>query len=63
MQVLEFGRQVVPDHLHGFEWWLVEVRRLPVHHLYHHDTQGPDIHLMQAGAGGRQVRQLSQVGF
>ena len=45
VEVLELGRQVVPDHLHGFEGRLVEVGRLAVHHLYHHDAQGPDVHL------------------
>ena len=45
VQVLELGRLVVPDHLHGFERRLVEVGRLAVHHLNHHDAQGPDVHL------------------
>lgn len=45
VQVFQFGRQVVSDHFHGFERRLVEVRRLPIHHLYDHDTQRPDIHL------------------
>lgn len=45
VQVLEFGGKVVSDHLHGFERRLVEVRRLPVHHLYDHDAQRPDVHL------------------
>ena len=48
VEVLELGGKVVPDHLHGFEWRLVEVGRLAVHHLYHHDAQRPDVHL-QAG--------------
>lgn len=45
VQVLQFGRQIVPNHLHGFERWLVKIRRLPVHHLYDHDAQRPDVHL------------------
>jgi hypothetical protein len=39
VQVLQSGREVVPDHLHSFEGWLVEVRGLPIHHLDHHHPQ------------------------
>lgn len=45
MQVLQSGRQIVPNHLHGFEGWLIEVGGLPVHHLNHHHPQRPDVHL------------------
>lgn len=45
MQVLQFGRQIVPDHLHGFERRLVKIRWLSIHHLYDHDAQRPDVHL------------------
>lgn len=45
VQVLQSGWQVVPDHLHGFEGWLIEVRGLPIHHLDHHHPQRPDVHL------------------
>lgn len=45
VQVLQSGWQVVADHLHGFEGWLVEVGGLPIHHLDHHHPQRPDIHL------------------
>lgn len=45
VHVLHPGRQVVPDSAHGLQWWLIEVRRFTVYHLYHHDAQGPDIHL------------------
>ena len=30
----------------GFEWSLIQVRRFPFQHLYDHDAQGPDIHLV-----------------
>lgn len=45
MQILQFRWQVVSNHFHSLERRLVEVRRLPVHHLYDHDSQRPDIHL------------------
>lgn len=58
VQILQFGRQVVSNHFHGFERRLVEVRRLPIHHLYDHDTQRPDIHLETARREGQQVEEL-----
>lgn len=45
VHVLHSGRQVVPDSAHGLQRRLIEVGRLTVYHLDHHDTQGPDIHL------------------
>lgn len=58
VQVLQFGRQVVSNHFHGFEWRLVEVRRLSIHHLYDHDTQRPDIHLDTARRDSQQVEEM-----
>lgn len=58
VQVLQFGRQVVSNHLHGFEWRLVEVRRLPIHHLYDHDPQRPDVHLDTARRESQQVEEM-----
>lgn len=56
VQVLQLGRQVVSDHFHGFERRLVEVWRLSVHHLYHHDPQRPDIHLWSVRQPGDELR-------
>lgn len=52
VQVLQSGWQVVPDHLHGFERWLIEVGGLPIYHLDHHHPQRPDVHLGGRGAQG-----------
>ncbi len=45
VRLLESRGQVVSYPSHGLQWRLVEVRRLSVHHLDHHDAQRPDVHL------------------
>ena len=35
---------------------LIEVGRLPLHHLYGHDAQGPDVHLGPVGLAGHHLR-------
>ena len=45
LRVLQLGRRHVADPPHGLQRRLVEEGRLPVHHLYHHDAQGPDVHV------------------
>lgn len=45
VHVLDAGREVVADAAHGLQRRLIEVGRLPVDHLHHHDAQGPDVHL------------------
>lgn len=47
VRVFQFGWGTVPEPLHGLHWGVAEVGWLPVHHLYHHDTQRPDIHLQE----------------
>ena len=47
LRVSERGVAVVSDELHSLSRSTVEQWRLPVHHLYHHDTQRPDVHLVR----------------
>ena len=53
--VSERGVAVVSDELHGLSRSAVEEWRLPIHHLYHHDTQRPDVHLVRERGGGMYV--------
>ena len=43
--MLESWRIEVPYKAHGFQRSAIEVRRFPVHHLYYHDAQWPDVNL------------------
>jgi hypothetical protein len=42
--VLQLGRRHFSDPPHGLQGRLVKERRFPVHHLYHHYPQRPDVH-------------------
>ena len=47
MCIFDFGRRHVTDVPHGLQRWFVEEWRLAVDHLDNHNTEGPDIHLLQ----------------
>lgn len=38
------------------EWIFIQVGRLPLHHLYGHDAQGPDVHFGAVGFASHDLR-------
>ena len=43
--VLDSWCRLISQSLHSCHWCVTEVGRLSVHHLHHHDAQGPHVHL------------------
>lgn len=45
VRILYFGRRAIAESLHCLDWRVAKIGRFSIHHLYHHDSQRPDINL------------------